>query len=146
MARRVASESASRRPRRWSRVLRAAALALAVAGCTGEVDRPPPGGIAIAFEDIEAPDAFFRQGAARVEDADSTPGLWAAVGGLPRPERGRLRRLGASATPVTVALFRSGGGTIRLSVDAGALIGLDPGDTAEVSITALRREPRLIEP
>jgi hypothetical protein len=146
VGRRLASVLATGRERRASRVLLPAALALLLAGCgSGADDRPPPGGIGIAFEDIEAPESFSREGAARVDD-DGTPGLWAAVAGLPRPERGRIRRLDAGGEGVVVPLFRAPEDPIRLSVAAGSVLGLAPGATAEVSVVALRREPRIIEP
>jgi hypothetical protein len=46
---------------------------------------------------------------------------------------------------LTVALFRGGPAAV-ISSEAGAALGLAPGEAAEVEIVALRREPRLIAP
>jgi hypothetical protein len=127
------------------RALALALIAVVLAGCGrfGGEDAAA-GGLAIGFEDVEAPDAFAFSGTARVAPEDSAGGVWATVPGLPRAERALVRRAGAE-DGVEVALFRAGGG-IRLSVAAGSELGLAPGDEAAVEVVALRREPRILEP
>jgi hypothetical protein len=104
-------------------------------------------GLDIALDVVEAPSVYARTAIARADGAEGVPGLWAAVPSLPRPETGRVRRTGRDAAggePVTVALFAAPGG-VRLSSEAAARLGLGPGETAEVEIVALRREPRIVE-
>lgn len=129
---------------RISRAAAGTALLFALSGC-GLAERlpwPRPAGdrVEIVFDEVAAPEAYRAAGPASV-DAEGAPGLWAAVPGLARPERGRVARRGRS---VTVALFAAPEGeAIRLSRGAAAAIGLGPEDEAEVTVTAIRREPRL---
>lgn len=129
-------------------------LAVLVSGCAwrgpgggvaGEVRSGSPGApIEIAFEEVEVPEIFARAGRA-VRDGEGTPGLWAAVAGLPRPERGVVRR-SAGGGRVVVALYAAppGSGAIRLSEAAADALGIGPEADATVSVVAVRREPRLL--
>jgi hypothetical protein len=128
---------------------RAAALGLVLglAGCGRfGAGAAAGGGLDIAFADVEAPEAFASTGAVLVDGGDGAPGFWAAVPGLDRPERALARRAEVDGGGVVVALFRGGGGGARLSAEAGAALGLAPGETAELAIVALRREPQIIGP
>jgi hypothetical protein len=145
-----AAPAAERRGRAsggWSPggVLLAALVATTAGGCTSGREAAAGGdGLEIAFEVVEAPSVYAITATARADGADGVPGLWAAVPGLPRPETGRVRRTGGGGAgggePVTVALFAAPGG-VRLSSEAAARLGLGAGETAEVEIVALRREP-----
>jgi hypothetical protein len=153
-----AAPAAERRGRAsggWSpaEVLLAVLVAAMAGGCTSGREAAAGGdGLEIAFEVVEAPSVYALTAIARVDGADGVPGLWAAVPGLPRPETGRVRRMQGGAggggagggEPVTVALFAAPGG-VRLSSEAAARLGLGAGETAEVEIVALRREPRIVE-
>ena len=72
---------------------------------------------------------------------DGAEGLWAAVAGLPRPERARIVNVDTGAE-VVVALFaarRGSGAEIRLSNQAADALGIGDRPTP-VHITALRRQ------
>ena len=80
-------------------------------------------------------------GSAVRDRPDGAAGLWAAVPGLPRPERAEIVNL-ESGDKVTVALFRTGGSTIRVSREAADVLGI--GDSpVTVQITALRSVPEI---
>ena len=74
---------------------------------------------------------------------EGSAGLWAAVRGLPRPERALVENP-ANGAEVVVALFAAPGGgpDIRLSNEAAEALGIAGGPTV-VRITALRREPQI---
>jgi hypothetical protein len=98
----------------------------------------------LRFEDVLAPEAYLREGPARV-DAGEAAGFWAIVPGLPRPERALVENLGSGAT-AEVALFRGpASGGIRLSAAAAEALGIGAGP-AEVRVTALRSMPRIAAP
>ena len=100
------------------------------------------GGISFSFEDRAAPGAFLLEGGAVRDRPEGADGLWAAVRGLPRPERALVVNT-ATGAEVVVALFAaSSGPSIRLSNAAADAIGLADAPQA-VRITALRRAPRL---
>lgn len=122
----------------------ALALALFVAACGGGRNVRPDAALDLSFEDRETPDAFSRDGVGRRAGTDAG-GLWAAVAGLPRPERALLQNTETGAS-VEVALFRARAGTpaqdIQLSAAAADALGI--GDApAPVRVVALRREPSL---
>ena len=102
-------------------------------------------GLQIRFEETAAPGVFSRRATARRDATEGTPGLWAAVPRLPRPESGRIENIATGAT-VTVALFAAPRNAtvseIRISSAAAEAIGMT-GATAPVLVTAIRTEPRL---
>ncbi len=122
-----------------------AILAAALAGCT---PRRRPGGrrrrraaSSCSYEDVLAPQAFSREGAAVADAPGGEPGFWAVTPGLPRPERGRVENLASGAT-IDVALFvgRGGpGGSIRLSSAAAEAIGIGAGTRARPGDRAAAR-------
>jgi hypothetical protein len=119
----------------------ALALMIGLAAC-GLQDAPGnPGAMRISFDDRPEPGAFEREGPAVRDAPDGAAGLWAAVPGLPRPERARVVNL-ENRAEVTVALFRTAGGPIRLSHEAADALGIG-GEPATVRITALRRLPQI---
>jgi hypothetical protein len=125
-----------------ARTIRMLGLTLALAACNGPDNSPPrqpEGDFAIRFEDQAAPSAFEIVGEAVRDAPDGAPGLWAAVPGLPRPERAEIVRLEGRGRAV-VALFAERGGAgvpIRLSTEAADLLRID--DTpVRVRVTALR--------
>ena len=123
----------------------AVGLLAAVAGCTHPGEVPPavpPAGLVLRFEDRLSPDAFRFQGPAMRAAASDVAGSWAAVPGLPRPERAEVVSL-ATGARTTVALFSGDGGVARLSDAAADALGLAPEARIAVRITALREEPRL---
>lgn len=117
-------------------------LAVLLAAC-GRPGGGPRGGLEISFEDRAEPAAFTREGPAVRDRPDGATGLWAAVRGLPRPERAEVANPANGAT-VVVALFAAGGGApdIRLSNAAADVLGIGNAP-APVRITALRSEPVL---
>ena len=128
---------------RQRRAVPTLALLAFVAACGNPGVAPTPeGAVRIRFVDREAPAAFSREGEALRDGPDGSPGLWAAVRGLPRPERAEVVNL-ANRRKVIVALFNAGrtGADIRLSAEAADALRVT--DTAPVRITALRREPRI---
>jgi hypothetical protein len=116
-------------------------LVLALLAACGRADAPAPGEVRLRFEDRAEPRAFSRAGPAVRDRPEGAAGLWAAVRGLPRPERALVENP-ANGKEVVVALFAaSGSPDIRLSNAAADALGIT--DTAPVRITALRSEPRL---
>lgn len=115
------------------------ALGLCLTAC-GE--RPAPDeGIRIRFEDRPEPAVFERTGSAVRDGPDGAAGLWAAVPGLPRPERAEIVNLD-SGDSATVALFRASGTTIRVSNEAADVLGI-ADEAAPVRVTALRSVPEI---
>lgn len=109
-------------------------------GGAGPGERP----LRLSFEDRPEPDVFSREGQAARDGPKGSAGLWAAVVGLKRPERGLVENA-ATGRKVVVALFVAPAGAdpaIRLSNDAADAIGLGDAGGA-VRITALRREPQI---
>jgi hypothetical protein len=116
-------------------------LALALlAGACG-LRQPADAGMQIRFEDHAEPGVFERTGTAQRDKPDGAPGMWAAVPGLPRPERAEIVKLDTGDKAV-VALFRTGGGTIRLSNEAADAVGVTAGPT-KVRVTAVRSLPEI---
>jgi hypothetical protein len=117
-------------------------LLLALLAACGSADAPGEGEIRFRFEDRAEPQAFSRAGPAVRDRPEGAAGLWAAVRGLPRPERALIENP-ANGESVVVALFAAPGSApdIRLSNAAADALGIT--DTAPVRITALRSEPRL---
>jgi hypothetical protein len=121
-----------------------AALSLSACGMqTGEAggEDADEALLTIAFEDVEARQILDLEVVARPVAAEQGAGLWAAVPGLARPERGRVSRPeGGSA--VVVALYRAPPGAgVSLSAEAAGALGLTgPG---RVRVVALRPVPRL---
>lgn len=120
-------------------------LALGACGGTDEIRaQPPEGGFAISFEDQAAPSVFEVEGEAMRGASDAAPGLWAAVPGLPRPERALIVRLEGRGRAV-VSLFAGQGppgAPILLSPEAADALGI--GATAvRVRVTALRRQAEI---
>lgn len=118
---------------------------IALAGCTAS----PSGdagaaagraGVEIAFVDVLAPSILAIETEVAIAGPDEAGGLWAAVPGLSRPERGRLRNP-QSGRSVVVALFR--GGKPRISRAAAEALGLEERASARVEIVAVRSEVRL---
>ncbi len=117
---------------------------LAACGRFGGAAHPPEGGMRIRFEDKAEPSVFALEASAVRDRKDGAAGLWAAVKGLPRPERGLVVNT-ATGNKVVVALFSAppdAASPVRLSNDAADVVGIGDRPT-EVRITALRREPRL---
>jgi hypothetical protein len=99
---------------------------------------PAEGAMRLSFEDRPEPAAFAREGPAVRDGPEGSAGLWAAVRGLPRPERAVVENP-ANGTEVVVALFAASAGPgIRLSNEAADALNITGGAT--VRITALRRE------
>ncbi|MFO1210303.1 MAG: hypothetical protein U1E40_13955 [Amaricoccus sp.] len=119
------------------------AFALALAACGRHGGTTDGQGIALRFEDKAEPGVFSGEGPAVRDGPKGAGGLWAAVAGLPRPERGLVVNAGTGAK-VVVALFAAGKGgpAIRLSNEAADALGIGD-DPVPVRITALRREPEL---
>jgi hypothetical protein len=120
-------------------------LAVACARPDGNRDTASGEGLQIRFEEQAAPGVFSRRTTARRDARDGTPGLWAAVPRLPRPESGRIENI-ATGDTVTVALFaaprNANASEIRISDAAAQAIGMT-GATAQVLVTAVRTEPRI---
>jgi hypothetical protein len=114
---------------------------LAVLAACGREDSPPTaeGALRLTFEDRAEPAVFSREGTAIRDDPKGAAGLWAAVRGLPRPERALVENP-ANGRKVNVALFSASpsGPDIRLSNEAADALGIT--DPATVRITALRSE------
>jgi hypothetical protein len=119
-----------------------ACVALAALGaCALLPDGPPEDqGLRLKVEDRAEPGVYSREGPAVRDAPDGSPGLWAAVVDLPRPERALVVNP-ATRSEVVVALFaaRQGSPAIRLSNEAADALGIGAGP-ARVRITALRRE------
>lgn len=117
---------------------------------------PKPAGrgaeeLRVSFVDMLAPGAFDWTGPA-VAVAGGAEGLWVVLPGATHAERVRVRLLdgegdgAAGGASVDVALFRGPagpGGAARLSAAAAEALGVS--GPARVRVTALRREPRLVE-
>jgi hypothetical protein len=135
---------------RASRGLVAALLAaLALPACTG---RGPAGGIAdavadervtIVFVDVEAEEELAYEGRFTVLPPEAGPGLWAAIPLDIPPQRARLRLVAGNGPGVVVALLTSDDARAILSAEAAAALAIDAPE-AELSLVALRREPRLL--
>ena len=123
------------------------ALAVALVACgrsDDAVDPSPSGGLQIRFEDKPEPDVFEFEGPAVRDGAKGADGLWAAVAGLPRPERALVVDTD-NGRKVVVALFAAPRGAavqVRLSNDAADALRMGDGPET-VRITALRREPKI---
>ncbi len=120
-------------------------LAALLSGC----DRPGrPDGLTVVFEDIEEPAAFYREGLGRRTANTDSPGLWAVVQDLPRPETAIIRNP-RTKNQITVPLFaarRSGDeADVELSVEAADALGIGEEPVA-ITVTAVRTEPNLIVP
>jgi hypothetical protein len=126
----------------WSRSA-AVALMAALAGCAppGSEAPDPDRPMQLRFEDRPDPAAFEREGAAVRDAPKGAAGLWAAVPGLPRPERAVVVLL-ATGDEVEVALYRSAGSVIRLSGEAADALGIG-AEPVRVRVTVLRRHPSL---
>lgn len=128
----------------------AAGLAAVLSACApapaAQPDAPQArvAGMAFSFEDVLEPRIYSHAGPAVAEAEDAAPGLWAAVPGLARAERGRIVNP-ASGAKVDVALYRGRGATIRLSPEAAKALGV-AGRAVPVQVTALRREPKVSAP
>jgi len=123
------------------------ALAAALVACGrlgGGEEAAPRGALQIRFEDKPDPEAFALVGQAVRDAPKGADGLWAAVAGLPRPERALAVNTG-NGRKVVVALFAAPKGAadrIRLSNAAADALGI--GDApVEVKLTALRREAKI---
>jgi hypothetical protein len=121
-----------------------ALLLLALLAACGRDRAPPPGEgeLRLRFEDRAEPAAFSREGLAERDAPDGAAGLWAAVRGLPRPERAEVVNP-ENRRKVVVALFSAprDGPEIRLS--NAAADALEITDPSAVRITALRSEPQI---
>jgi hypothetical protein len=124
-----------------------AALTVLVVACTPS-DRAPQDrneALELRFEETARPDIFRFEGPAERAGASDTRGLWVAVPGLPRPERGEVLNPVTGAS-VTVALFSREGSDLLLSAEVADALGIATDAQALVSVTALRQEPRLSVP
>lgn len=118
------------------------ALLLAVpvlSGCGSREEEET--GMRLRFEDQAEPGVFQREGRAVRDDPDGADGLWAAVPGLPRPERAEIVNLD-TGDKATVALFRGPGDGIRLSNAAADALGIAAAPVP-VRVTALRSVPEI---
>jgi hypothetical protein len=121
------------------------ALAVALVGCARSEDAGAPrGGLQIRFEDRPEPGVFTLEAPAARDAPKGADGLWAAVAGLPRPERALVVN-SRNGRKVVVALFaapKSAATPIELSNEAADALGMS--DAPEVvKITALRRETKI---
>ena len=116
------------------------ALVLLAAACV-QPPAPDEEGVRIRFEDRAAPSAFAWSGPALRDARGGAAGLWAAVPGLPRPERAEVVNLDTGAK-VTVALFRSSGAAIRISNAAADALGIGAA-AVRVRVTAVRSVPEI---
>jgi hypothetical protein len=124
--------------------LACAAALVACGRLGGGEEAAPRGALQIRFEDKPDPEAFALEGEAVRDAPKGADGLWAAVAGLPRPERALVVNR-SNGRKVVVALFAAPKGAangIRLSNAAADALAM--GDApAEVKMTALRREPEI---
>lgn len=123
------------------------AVLIVLAACagrpSGEIGAATTGpAIEIAFADVLVPGVLEIETEAAIAAADETGGLWAAVPGLPRPERGRLLSP-ETGHSVVVPLFRGNGP--RISNAAAAALGLGDRASAPLSIVAVRSQIQLVE-
>jgi hypothetical protein len=123
-------------------VRRTAVLALlaCLTGCARPEGAPEPR-YSLSFEDRAEPEVFAREAPAVRDREGGAAGLWAAVRGLPRPERALVVNLGTGAE-VAVALFRASADPVRLSNEAADALGIGAAPV-RVRITALRQEVKL---
>ena len=123
---------------------RALVLLAVLAACGRPDGEAPPaeGAMRLSFEDRAEPAAFAREGPAVRDGPEGSAGLWAAVRGLPRPERALVENPanGAARSWWRSSPPRAGPG-IRLSNEAADALKITDGAT--VRITALRREPQI---
>jgi hypothetical protein len=121
-----------------------ALLALGLLAACAPAGAPPPGEgeLRLRFEDRPEPAAFSREGPAVRDAPDGAPGLWAAVRGLPRPERARVETP-ENGRAVDVALFAAPAGAPEIRLSNAAADALRITGAARVRITALRSEPRI---
>ena len=134
----------ARRLHLW-KVSLALLLAACAQGARPGAPTPTPDTFGLAFEYAEAPGVYSREMLGRRDRAKGAQGLWAAVPGLRRPERAEIENL-ATGAKVTVALYSGGAsGGARLSNAAAEALGIG-AEPARVRITAVRREPKLVEP
>jgi hypothetical protein len=128
-------------------VLCAAAAACGVPEQSGAPSSPvAEAGLVIVFEDVVAPGILELEREATVADAEDGAGFWAAVPGLPRPERGVLQARSTGRSTMA-ALFRAPpGAPITLSAEAARALGIAPGETAGVLVRAVRSEARVSGP
>jgi rare lipoprotein A (peptidoglycan hydrolase) len=98
----------------------------------------------IRFEDKPEPEAFALEAEAVRDAPEGADGLWAAVAGLPRPERALVVNA-SNGRKVVVALFKAPRGTATpIRISNAAADALRMGDApAEVRVTALRREAKV---
>jgi hypothetical protein len=100
----------------------------------------------VSFAPRELPEVFEREGLGRRSSAD-TPGFWAVVAGLRRPESGVVQNP-ATGAEVRVALFigRPPAGTVaEISAEAAAALGIGTEPVA-VRVVAVRDEPQVLAP
>ncbi len=129
-----------------------AVVALAImSACSAPSDREgrPSSGLdfQIAFEERLRPDIIFVTGTARRDPSPgAAAGLWGVLRGLPRAEQAVVENLGTGAK-ATISLYSGnpgGGATLRLSPQAADLLGVLE-DPVEISVTAIRQEPVLVQ-
>ena len=82
------------------------------------------GGIASASRIAPAPGAFLLEGEAARDGPDGAAGLWAAVGGLPRPERALIVNTATGARSWWPSFAAGAGPPIRLSNAAADALGI----------------------
>jgi hypothetical protein len=126
---------------------RVLAVAAAVSGCgagAGGREASDVGDevlLTIRFEDVEIPEILEMEALARPAAAEAGAGLWAAVPGLVRPERGRVGRADGEGA-VVVALYRAAPGEgLSVSAEAAEVLGI--AAPAVVRVVAVRTVPRL---
>ncbi len=119
-----------------------ALVLLAVLTACGRPDGEAPpaeGAMRLSFEDRPEPAAFAREGPAVRDGPEGSAGLWAAVRGLPRPERALVENP-ANGAEVVVALFAASAGPGDPPLQRSRRRPEDRRGGATVRITALRRE------
>lgn len=113
--------------------------ATTVGNAAGAADAPPG--------DALAPEVFRFAGEALWDGRPSLGGVWVAHPDVGEPARVLIRRAGAGTdeegAEVTGALFRredgADGPPLQVSSDAADALGLAPGQSAALEVTALRR-------
>ena len=121
-----------------------ALLLLALLAACGRDRAPPPGEgeLRLRFEDRAEPAAFAREGLAERDAPDGAAGLWAAVRGLPRPERAEVVNP-ENRRKVVVALFAAPAAAPRSASPTPPPTPSGSRIRAPVRITALRSEPQI---